>query len=65
MRELKVDGMSCNHCVEAVSKALEKIGGRDISVDLDSAIVKLEIDQADDKIVEAIEDIGFEILEIK
>jgi copper chaperone len=35
MRTIKIKGMSCNHCVMAVIKALNEIDGiRDVSVDL-------------------------------
>lgn len=36
MTKIKVNGMSCNHCVAAVTKALQGIEGLDnIKVDLD------------------------------
>ena len=36
MRTLKIKGMSCNHCVMAVTQALEGIDGvKDVKVDLD------------------------------
>jgi copper chaperone len=35
MRTVKVEGMSCQHCVRAVTKALEAIPGvTDVKVDL-------------------------------
>ena len=35
MKTLKIKGMSCQHCVKAVKKALEEIEGIDnVSVDL-------------------------------
>jgi copper chaperone len=35
MKTIKIKGMSCQHCVKAVIKALGEIGGiRDITVDL-------------------------------
>ena len=39
MPSLKIEGMSCNHCVMAVTKTLEKIDGvSDVSVDLDKGV---------------------------
>ncbi len=36
MKVIKVKGMSCDHCVKAVTKALEKIDGVDnVKVDLE------------------------------
>lgn len=61
-----VDGMSCNHCVMSVTKALEEIGGKDININLDTKEVKLEAGNIDNKsLKEAIDDIGFDVLEIK
>ncbi len=35
MRTVKIEGMSCQHCVKAVTKALEAIPGvTDVKVDL-------------------------------
>ena len=35
MKTIKIKGMTCNHCVMAVTKALEKIDGvNDVKVDL-------------------------------
>lgn len=36
MRTLRIKGMSCNHCVMAVTQALEGIDGvKEVKVDLD------------------------------
>jgi len=38
MKTIKIKGMSCNHCVMAVTKALEKIDGvKNVKVDLAKA----------------------------
>lgn len=61
-----VDGMSCNHCVMSVTKALEEIGGKNININLDTKEVKLEAGNIDNEsLKEAIDDIGFDVLEIK
>ncbi len=40
---VKVTGMACNHCVMAVSKALNQIDGvSDVQVDLDKGEATLE-----------------------
>lgn len=63
---LKVDGMSCEHCVKAITKAvgaLPGIGG--VSVDLKGGTVAVEYDPAKsplDKIKAEIEDQGYEIV---
>jgi len=61
---LKVNGMSCNHCVMSVEKALKEIGAKG-SVDLASKQVTVEYDDAVinlDKIKEAIEDQGYDVV---
>jgi copper chaperone len=63
---LKVDGMSCEHCVTAIQKAvsaLPGIGG--VAVDLKAKTVTVEHDPAKaplDKIKSEIEDQGYDIM---
>jgi len=63
---IKVDGMSCEHCVNAVTKAvnaLPGIGGVDI--DLGAGTVTVEHDPAQstlDKIKYEIEEQGYDIV---
>ena len=59
---LKVEGMSCNHCVASVKKALEGIDGvreAEVSLEDKSARVELDKDLADEAIVKAVEDAGY------
>lgn len=58
-----VDGMSCGHCVQAVTNALKSIKeDADIQIDLDQK--KVTISQIEDEaaIKEAIEDAGFDFM---
>lgn len=42
---LNVEGMSCNHCVQAVHRTLEEIEGlTDIMVDLDKKSARFKMD---------------------
>jgi len=62
---LDVQGMSCSHCVQAVTKALNEIGVRDVKVDLESGKVDVQYDPAKvtvDQMKEAIEDQGYDVL---
>lgn len=62
--QLKVEGMSCNHCVMAIEGALKQIGSKG-KVNLDSATVDIEYDENKvtlDQIKEAIEDQGYDIV---
>ena len=59
---LKVEGMSCNHCVASVKKALEGIDGvreADVSLEDKSARVEFDKDLADEVLVKAVEDAGY------
>ena len=59
---LNVEGMSCNHCVASVKKALEGIDGvreADVSLEDKSARVELDKDLADEALVKAVEDAGY------
>lgn len=62
MPTVKVKGMSCQHCVNSVTEAMEKLGAKDVSVDLLSGDVTYTEDTPIDKdaIKEAITKIGFE-----
>ena len=62
-KKLSVEGMMCQHCVAHVKKALEGIEGvEEAVVDLDSnsATAKLFADVADQALVDAIVDAGYE-----
>ena len=64
MEKVKIQGMSCQHCVMAVTKALSKIGGlRDVKVDLGKGEASFEnSDQVSrEKITQAIEEAGFKV----
>jgi copper chaperone len=61
----KVDGMSCEHCVKAITKAVSALPGvSDVAVDLDAKTVTVEYDPAlpPDKIKTEIEDQGYDIM---
>ena len=63
---LHVEGMSCQHCVMSVKKAVEGLAGiKTAAVDLSKKTVDVEYDPAKsslDKIREAITAQGFEVL---
>ncbi|MDR1399210.1 MAG: copper ion binding protein [Treponema sp.] len=62
---LKVDGMSCEHCVKAVTKAAGELPGvKDVSVDLKGGTVSFSYDPVQTALKEieaAITDAGYEI----
>jgi len=60
---LKVEGMSCGHCVSSVESALKEIGAEG-KVDLSSGKVEVYYDEATlspEQINEAIEEQGYEV----
>ncbi|MEL7610157.1 MAG: copper chaperone CopZ [Bacillota bacterium] len=63
---LNVNGMSCEHCVRAVTKAVGALPGVDgVSVDLKAKTVAVEYDpqkSALDAIKFAIEDQGYDVV---
>lgn len=61
---LNIEGMSCNHCVSSVNKALAETAGVEVeNVEVGKAQVAFDDTQVTrDKLVEAIEDIGFTVV---
>lgn len=63
---LKVGGMSCQHCQQAVTKALMGLDGvQEVKVDLKEGLVKVvynPIEVGLPEFKEAIEDAGYEVL---
>jgi len=62
---IKIKGMSCNHCVMAVTKALSGIEGlKDVKVDLAKGEATFGSDQAVDLkvITSAVEKAGYEVV---
>ncbi|NLW48821.1 MAG: copper chaperone CopZ [Firmicutes bacterium] len=62
---LNVEGMSCQHCVNSVNKAVGELKGVDrVTADLESKTVSVDYDSDQvglDMIREVIEDQGYEV----
>jgi len=61
MTNLKVEGMTCHHCVMAVTKALESVDGvRSAKVDLEAG--RAEVDGAGDvqAMIAAVQEEGYQ-----
>ena len=57
-----VEGMSCNHCVQAVESNVAPLNGVDtVSVDLDKGLVTVEGNAQPSTIEETIEAQGFDV----
>lgn len=58
---LKIEGMTCDHCVRAVTKALKSVPGvkdAKVSLELNEAVVEGQPDR--DALVRAVEGEGYE-----
>lgn len=65
-KTLLVEGMSCGHCEMAVKKAVGALEGvESVLVDLGAKKVEVEGNNLEDNIIkEAIEDAGYDVMEI-
>lgn len=63
---IKVEGMSCNHCVQAVEGSVSKLAGvSSVQVNLDNGEVVVEFDNNQttlEQIKETIEDQGYDVV---
>ena len=63
-KKIGIEGMSCGHCVKAVTKALEAIDGiSDVTVSLEEKCAEFTAEETvtDDQIKAAIEEEGYEV----
>ena len=63
--QLKVEGMSCGHCVSAVEKAIAQIGAK-ARVNLEQKLVSIDFDAEQislDALYSAIQDQGYEVID--
>ncbi len=65
-KTLVIEGMSCNHCVAHVEKALNAIEGVNAKVDLKAKTASVELDRevGDDVLRAAVEDAGYDVVSI-
>lgn len=66
-KTINIDGMSCSHCVAAVTKALTSIEGTsNVEVSLDKKQATLDVTDAvnDNMLRDAIDDQGFDVVSI-
>jgi copper chaperone len=66
MKRIKIRGMSCQHCVMAVTKTLAALDGiKDVTVDLKSGVATYEETKtvAPEVVAAAIKKAGYEVVE--
>lgn len=63
MIELKIEGMSCDHCVRAVTKALAEVPGvtRVVEVSLDRGVAIVEGEAALEQLAAAVREEGYQV----
>ena len=64
-KRISIEGMSCGHCVKHVEEALKEIGAKNVEVSLDEKIALVDESVEDDKIKDAIEDVGYDVTNIE
>lgn len=58
-----IDGMSCQHCVMAVKKEIQKLEIKNLEVKIGEALVEYDENKVSEKnIQQAIEDAGFVVV---
>jgi copper chaperone len=64
-KTLKIEGMSCGHCVMAIEKELGKLEIEDKKVEIGSAKISFDVEKvSEEHIKNAIEEAGFKVIEI-
>lgn len=62
-QEIKIEGMTCNHCVMAVKKELSKTGLDTFDVEIGLARVQYDASKfSPDQIEKAIEEAGYKVV---
>ncbi|GAB5099689.1 heavy-metal-associated domain-containing protein [Caballeronia sp. LP006] len=62
MTEFEVQGMSCQHCVAAVTRSIHEIDPQaQVRVDLEHGRVTVESSQTNEALIDAIDDAGYTV----
>lgn len=67
-KTMKIEGMMCSHCENAVKNALESLAGvvhADVNRENDTAILDLDKEVTDDVLKKAVEDKGYKVIAVK
>lgn len=66
-KRLLIEGMSCQHCVNAITEELTNIGVNDVQVDLPTGIVYIDFDMdlTDTALHEAVTEAGFTLTSVE
>lgn len=63
--KLKIDGMTCMGCVRAITKVIERSGGKEINISLEEKFAEFEIETKEilPRIKEEIEILGYKVVD--
>ncbi|WP_026893578.1 heavy-metal-associated domain-containing protein [Clostridiisalibacter paucivorans] len=66
-KSIMIEGMSCQHCVMAVKKALNELSGvKEVDVDLQGKKAEVQVENvSNDDLKKAVEEAGYDVVEIK
>lgn len=66
-KTVKIEGMSCQHCVKRIEKALNALKGVQATLSLENKSARLILKkEIDEKLIRsAIEDLGYKVIEIQ
>lgn len=67
-KKISVEGMSCQHCVGHVKEALSELNGVtsvDVNLEAKSAVIETSTDVKDEDIKYAVDDAGYEVVNIE
>ena len=66
MKTITIEGMHCQHCVKAVTEALQAVEGvSSVVVSLEAKNAVVEGTAANEALREAVEDIGFDVVSVQ
>lgn len=66
MYEFKVEGMTCGHCIQSITRAVKTLDGNaKVVADLASQTVRVESSAAAPDLAAEIEDAGYKVLSTK
>ena len=66
MKTITIEGMHCQHCVKAVTEALQAVEGvSSVAVSLEAKNAVVEGTAANEALREAVEDTGFDVVSVQ
>ncbi|MCX7770979.1 MAG: cation transporter [Proteobacteria bacterium] len=60
--KIYIEGMTCRHCIQRVSNALDSVGVENAEVEIGEAIIKFDENRVNiDKVAKALEEAGYRL----